>query len=70
MGPDVRETPRRPDARAAAARQRLDLQGPGVLGYALVAVVFVVVFYVVLTALGDTIGASLQDLIDQLPIGV
>ncbi len=46
-----------------------DRLGHSVVGYALVAVVFVVVLIVVFSALGDSIGVALQDLIDQLPFG-
>ncbi len=47
----------------------LDEEGQGVVEYAAVALVFVVVLIIVLTTLGDSIGQSLQGLLDQLPIG-
>ncbi len=48
----------------------MENEGHGVIGYALVAAAFVVVFIVVLSALGDSIGVTLQDLADQLPFGI
>lgn len=40
--------------------------GQGVVGYALVAVAFVVVLVLVLTTLGDSIGEGLDSLLDTI----
>ena len=42
----------------------------GVIGYILVSTVFFVVLVVVFTSLGTSIGAGLQELVDQLPLGL
>jgi hypothetical protein len=60
----------RPPRRGWLLRIVTEQEGQGVVGYAAVAAIFVIVLIVVLATLGDSIGQALQGLVDQLPLGV
>ena len=65
-----RSTSHMPSHRIETNRYRPTGYGRGVIGYVLVSAVFFVVLIVVFTALSDSIGAGLQELIDQLPLSI
>lgn len=66
---DQTDSLRRPSGRESWRHALADRLGQNVVGYAFVAAVFVVVLILVISALGDSIGVTLQDLIGQLPFG-
>lgn len=66
---DRTDSLRRPSGRGPWSHVLADRLGQNVVGYAFVAAVFVVVLILVISALGDSIGVTLQELVGQLPFG-
>ena len=63
-------TSRKPSHRGEPSQHPPTGHGRGVVGYILVSTVFFVVLVVVFTSLNDSIGVGLQELVDQLPLGL